>query len=113
MESADPASPIRDKLQACRLLAVSMTLANLRMLDRSLPQRSNARRGRMGTNLQGERGPPCGPTGRARATVKNRETRPGSGRTATTGPTGPDRPSSTRCPILDSMHPYGDCFRTV
>jgi hypothetical protein len=56
----DPASPSRDSLQACRLLAVSMTAANLRMLDRSLPRLRRARRGRMGTNLQG--GPPCGPT---------------------------------------------------
>src|SRR5262249_15870224 len=30
----DPASPIRDKLQACRLLAVSMTAADLRILGR-------------------------------------------------------------------------------
>jgi hypothetical protein len=61
----DPASPIRDKLQACRLLAGSMTAANLRMLDRSSPRRRKARRRRMGTNLQGEGGPPCGPTGRS------------------------------------------------
>jgi hypothetical protein len=65
----DPTTPIRDKLQACRLLAVSMTSANLRILDRSLPRRPEARRSRMGTDLQGEEGPPCVPTGRAGPTV--------------------------------------------
>ena len=73
----DPASLIRDKLQACRLRACSMTAANLRMLDRSLPRRRKPRRRRMGRNRQGEGGPPCGPTGRA----------------ATTAPTGLDRPT--------------------
>ena len=61
----DPASPIRDKLQATRLLAVSMTAANLRMLDRSLPRRRKPRRRRMGTDLRGEGGTdaprPAGP----------------------------------------------------
>ena len=56
----DPASPIRDKLQATRLLAVSMTAANLRMLDRSLPRRRKPRRGRMRTNLQGAGEPRAG-----------------------------------------------------
>jgi hypothetical protein len=75
----DPASPIRDKLQACRLLAVSMTAANLQMLDHSIPSGRKARQGRMGTNLQGERGPPCGPTVRSE----------------TSGPAGPGRPDPT------------------
>jgi hypothetical protein len=73
----DPTSPNRDSLQACRLIAGSMTAANLRMLGRSLTRRRKPRRRRMGTNLQGEGGPPCGPIGRAGAT----------------GPTGPDRPT--------------------
>ena len=34
----DPATSDRDILQACRLLAVSMTAANLRMLDSSIPR---------------------------------------------------------------------------
>jgi hypothetical protein len=71
----DPASPTRESLQAGRLLAVSITAANLRILDRSLPRRGKPRRSRMGISLQGEGGPPCGPTGRSR-------------------PTGPDRPTA-------------------
>jgi hypothetical protein len=89
----DLASPIRESLQACRLLAVSMTVANLRMLDRSLPRRRKARRRRMGTDLRGEGGNRYAATGRAGPTVKNRETGPGSDRTETTGPDRPaDRP---------------------
>ena len=49
----DPASPSRDSLQAYRLLAVSMTAANLRMLDPSLPRRRKHRH-RMRKTLQGE-----------------------------------------------------------
>jgi hypothetical protein len=71
----DPATPIRDVLQACRLLAVSMIAADLRLLDRSLPRRRKPRRRRMGMNRQREGGLPCGPTDRAGAT----------------GPTGLDR----------------------
>src|SRR5690349_23526307 len=63
----DPASPSQDSLQACRLLAVSMTAANLRILDRSLSRRRRPRRRRMGKTLQGEGGPPCGPSGRGPA----------------------------------------------
>lgn len=52
----DPTTPVRDSLQACRLLVCSMTAANLRMLDSSLPRRRKARRHRMGTDRQGEGG---------------------------------------------------------
>jgi hypothetical protein len=44
----DPATSTREALQATRLLAVSMSAANLRMLDRSLPRRRKPRRRRMG-----------------------------------------------------------------
>jgi hypothetical protein len=88
----DPASPSRESLEACRLLAVSMTAANLRMLDRSLPRRRKPRRRRMAESLRGEGGNRCAATGRAGPTG------PGPDRTATTGPTGPARPADRRQP---------------
>ena len=88
----DPATSMRETLQACRLLMVTMSNANLRMPDNSLPRRRKPRRRRMVKTLQGEGGSPCGPIGRA-----DRETRPGSGRG--------DRPDRTR-PTDRNTPPY-------
>ncbi len=55
----DPKTHDRDKLQACRLLVGSMTAANLRILESTLPRRPTARRRRMGRNRRGEGGQLC------------------------------------------------------
>jgi hypothetical protein len=109
----DPASPSRDSLQACRLLAVSMTAANLRMLARSIPRRRKPRRRTMGTNRRGGGGEPM------------RLDRPG--RAAMTGPTDQlpatrrraypaERPSamdhgSEQTPVTDHRGPRAPRFR--
>ncbi len=49
----DPATEVSDRehLQACRLMAVEMTAANSRLLDRLLPRRRKPRRRRMRKTL--------------------------------------------------------------
>jgi hypothetical protein len=76
----DDATPVRDSVSACRLLAYSMTDANIRILRRSLSSPAKRRDRRMRIERQGEGG---------RGTR-----RPG-------GPQQPgatDRPASTRRP---------------
>ena len=50
----DPATSMRETPQACRLLMVTISNANIRMLDCPLPRK--ARRRRMGPGRQGEGG---------------------------------------------------------
>jgi hypothetical protein len=80
----DPASPIRDSLRACRSLAVSMTVANLRMLDGSLPRHRQPRRCRIENKPSGgEERPPCGSPGRVATigpTATRRSAHPRQGR---------------------------------
>jgi hypothetical protein len=49
----DPSTPVRDNVSAYRLLACSMTGANLRMLGRSFSRQSKPRQHRMRARPQG------------------------------------------------------------